>query len=130
MINVRNIQIINLYYFVNLIKVILILDVKIDLNVIVQMIHFVLIHQSAFVHHINFGSYCHLTHSVCQTSNNPCQNNGLYVPADDRIDLTAFTSFCPEDYSGERCQNENNRIDIYLDKTFYIKHFIITDAFH
>jgi hypothetical protein len=61
-----------------------------------------------------FGRYCHLKHSICQSSNNPCQHNGLCIPTDDRIHLTCF---CPDDYSGERCENPNNKIDIHLDQT-------------
>ncbi|CAF3945990.1 unnamed protein product [Rotaria sordida] len=61
-----------------------------------------------------FGSYCYLKHSICKLSNNPCQHNGLCVPNDDRIDLTGFTCFCSQDYSGTRCENINNQIDIHL----------------
>ncbi|CAF4123734.1 unnamed protein product, partial [Rotaria sordida] len=61
-----------------------------------------------------FGSYCYLKHSICKLSNNPCQHNGLCVPNDDRIDLTGFTCFCSQDYSGIRCENINNQIDIHL----------------
>ncbi len=65
-----------------------------------------------------FGSYCHLKHSICQSSNSPCQHNGLYLPTDDRINSTGSTCFCSKDcYSGERCQNNNNRIDVGLDAT-------------
>jgi hypothetical protein len=64
-----------------------------------------------------YGSHCHLTHSICRSSNNPCEHHGLCLPIDDRISLQGFTCFCPEDYSGERCENTNNRIDIDLDKT-------------
>ncbi|CAF3631381.1 unnamed protein product [Adineta steineri] len=76
-----------------------------------------------------FGTYCYLKHSVCQTPNNLCQNNGICIPTDDRISSTGFTCFCPESYSGERCQNENNRIDIHLDDkiistTSLLLHFI------
>ena len=68
-----------------------------------------------------FGSFCHLTHSICHSSNNPCQHNGSCIPIDHRIDLKGFTCFCSEDYSGERCQNKNNRIDISLDQTIRSK---------
>jgi len=77
-----------------------------------------------------FGFYCHLTHSICQSSTNPCQNNGICVPTDDRIGLKKFSCFCSDDYSGERCQNKNNQIDLHLDKTILfntsllILHFI------
>ncbi|CAF1084363.1 unnamed protein product [Adineta steineri] len=84
-----------------------------------------------------FGTYCYLKHSVCQTSNNLCQNNGICIPTDDRISSTGFTCFCPESYSGERCQNKNNRIDIHLDDkiistTSLLLHFItgFNDAEH
>ncbi len=72
-----------------------------------------------------FGFYCHLTHSVCQSLNNSCQHNGLCIPTDDWINLRAFTCFCSDDYSGERCQNKNNQIDIHLDETIISNnHFI------
>ena len=62
-----------------------------------------------------FGRYCYLKHSICQSKRNPCLNNGLCVPNDDRISLKGFTCFCTDEYSGDRCQNPNNRIDIQLD---------------
>ncbi|CAF2850740.1 unnamed protein product [Rotaria sp. Silwood2] len=64
-----------------------------------------------------FGSYCYLKHSICHLSNNPCQHNGLCVPNDDRIDLKGFTCFCSQGYSGDRCENTNNQIDIHLHDT-------------
>jgi len=64
-----------------------------------------------------FGRYCHLKHSICQLSNNPCQHNGLCIPIDYRINLTEFSCFCSDDYSGKICQNKNNQIDIQLDET-------------
>ncbi|CAF4947520.1 unnamed protein product, partial [Rotaria socialis] len=60
-----------------------------------------------------FGSRCYLNHSICQLSHNPCQHNDICVPNDDRIDLKGFTCICSQDYSGPRCENINNRIDIY-----------------
>jgi hypothetical protein len=57
-----------------------------------------------------------LKHSICQLSNNPCQNNGFCIPNDARISLTTFTCLCPEGYSGEHCQNKNTRIDIRLNE--------------
>ncbi|CAF4339923.1 unnamed protein product [Rotaria sp. Silwood2] len=85
-----------------------------------------------------FGRHCHLTHSICQLPNNPCQHNGLCVPTDDRINLKAFTCFCSEGYSGKLCENKNNQIDIRLDETtvsitsLLLLHFITTfeDAEH
>ncbi|CAF2087466.1 unnamed protein product [Rotaria magnacalcarata] len=64
-----------------------------------------------------FGSRCYLNHSICQLSHNPCQHNGICVPNDDRIDLKGFTCICSQDYSGSRCENINNRIEIYLRDT-------------
>ncbi|CAF2014150.1 unnamed protein product, partial [Rotaria magnacalcarata] len=64
-----------------------------------------------------FGSRCYLKHSICQLSHNPCQHNGICVPNDDRIDLKGFTCICSQDYSGSRCENINNRIEIYLRDT-------------
>ncbi|CAF4641175.1 unnamed protein product [Rotaria sp. Silwood1] len=61
-----------------------------------------------------FGTHCYLKHSICQLSHNPCKHSGLCVPNDDRIDLTGFTCFCSQDYSGARCENTNNQIDIHL----------------
>jgi len=79
-----------------------------------------------------------LKHSICQLSNNPCQNNGFCIPNDDRISLTTFTCLCPEGYSGEYCQNKNTRIDIRLDEiiisssSLVLIHFITSfeDAEH
>jgi hypothetical protein len=72
-----------------------------------------------------FGLYCHLTHSIYQSSNNPCHNNGTSVPIDDRIGLKEFSCFCSDDYSGERCQNKNNQIDIHLNKTIIFNNSLV-----
>ena len=64
-----------------------------------------------------FGRYCHLTRSICDLSNNPCKNNGLCIPLDDRIEMKGFTCLCPDGFSGERCENSNNRIDIHINET-------------
>jgi hypothetical protein len=79
-----------------------------------------------------FGFYCHLRHTICESSNNPCQNNGICIPIDDRIGLKDFVCFCRDDYSGERCENKNNQINLYFDKTILFNtsllflHFIAT----
>lgn len=62
-----------------------------------------------------FGSHCYLKHSICQGSNNPCQHNGICVPNDNRMYLEGITCICSKDYSGPRCENSNNRIEIHLD---------------
>ncbi|CAF1285852.1 unnamed protein product, partial [Rotaria sordida] len=45
-----------------------------------------------------FGSKCYLKSSICQTSNNPCQNNGLCIPVDDRMSLNKSTCLCTENF--------------------------------
>ncbi|CAF1178378.1 unnamed protein product [Adineta steineri] len=72
-----------------------------------------------------FGPYCHLTHSICQLSNNSCQHNELCVPNDYRIDLNTFTCLCQDEYSDERCENKNNRIDIHLNKEILWEHSLL-----
>ncbi|CAF4000484.1 unnamed protein product [Rotaria sp. Silwood1] len=47
-----------------------------------------------------FGSYCYLTHLICQSTNNPCHHNGICVSNNGRIDLTVFICFCLEHYVG------------------------------
>ncbi len=47
---------------------------------------------------------------------NRCQHNGLCVPIDNRIDLNGFNCFCSDDYSGNKCENKNNQIDININK--------------
>ncbi|CAF2943632.1 unnamed protein product [Rotaria sp. Silwood2] len=61
-----------------------------------------------------FGTHCYLKQSICKLSINPCRNNGICIPTDDRINLTGFTCFCRQGYSGPTCENTNNRIGIYL----------------
>ena len=62
-----------------------------------------------------FGPHCYLKHSICQSTRNPCEHNGLCVPNDDRMNMTGFTCFCTNNYSGDRCENLSTRIDIRLD---------------
>ena len=64
-----------------------------------------------------FGSQCYLKHETCSSSNNPCKNNGICIPNDDRINRHTFTCLCPEGYSGTTCEINNNRIDIRFDET-------------
>ncbi|CAF1075181.1 unnamed protein product [Rotaria sp. Silwood1] len=59
-----------------------------------------------------FGSMCYLKNSICQIPNNPCQNNGICIPHDDRMGLKSFTCLCAENFFGTRCENFKNRIDI------------------
>ncbi|CAF3259488.1 unnamed protein product [Rotaria sp. Silwood2] len=61
-----------------------------------------------------FGSKCYLKSLICQTSN-PCQNNGLCIPVDDRIALNNFACLCTESFYGTRCENIKNRIDFTFD---------------
>ncbi|CAF4357142.1 unnamed protein product, partial [Didymodactylos carnosus] len=63
-----------------------------------------------------FGSQCYLKHSICQLSNNPCENNGTCVPVDSRIALNSFTCSCTENFYGTRCENTKSRIDIEFDE--------------
>ncbi|CAF4963327.1 unnamed protein product [Rotaria sp. Silwood1] len=81
-----------------------------------------------------FGSRCYLKRSICQSTNNPCQDNGLCIPMDNRINLNAFVCVCKEDYHGERCQYTRNKIDIRIDETmltrsssFFIHYIIAFD---
>ncbi|CAF4373288.1 unnamed protein product, partial [Rotaria sordida] len=54
------------------------------------------------------GSKCYLKSSICQTSNNPCQNNGLCIPVDDRMSLNKSTCLCTENFYETRCENMKN----------------------
>lgn len=75
-----------------------------------------------------FGSYCYLKQSICQS--NPCQNDGLCVPSDDRIASQSVTCFCKTGYFGSRCEHFANRIVLNLDEkiwltsSFLFVHFI------
>ncbi|UJR16981.1 hypothetical protein I4U23_003879 [Adineta vaga] len=75
-----------------------------------------------------FGSKCYLNHSSCQI--NPCQNNGLCAPVDDRIGLDKFICLCKENFYGLTCEYYKNRIDIEFDNDkinlmpFIYVHFI------
>ena len=62
-----------------------------------------------------FGSKCYLKHSICQPSTNPCENNVLCVPVDDRIALNSFIYLCAEEFYGKKCENTKNRISIEFD---------------
>ncbi|CAF4061131.1 unnamed protein product [Adineta steineri] len=53
-----------------------------------------------------FGRNCHFTRSVCQLLNNSCENNGLCIPIDDRININDFTCLCKENFYGKRCENQ------------------------
>jgi len=64
-----------------------------------------------------FGSRCYLKRSICQSTNNPCQNNELCLPIDDRLGSQDFICVCKEGYSGERCQYKGNQINIHMDET-------------
>ncbi|CAF4870676.1 unnamed protein product [Rotaria sp. Silwood1] len=59
-----------------------------------------------------FGSKCYLNNSICQIPKNPCENNGICIPHDDRIGLNTFTCLCTENFFGTRCENLKNQIDI------------------
>ncbi|CAF3396155.1 unnamed protein product [Rotaria socialis] len=41
-----------------------------------------------------YDPHCYLKHSICSAKNNPCKNNGLCVPFDDRIDRNKFACVC------------------------------------
>jgi hypothetical protein len=58
-----------------------------------------------------FGLRCYLKRSICQSPRNPCENNGLCIPLDDRIALQKFTCLCAEGYFGETCGISQTRID-------------------
>ncbi|CAF3963758.1 unnamed protein product [Adineta steineri] len=53
-----------------------------------------------------FGRNCHLTRSVCQSLHNSCENNGICIPVDDRININDFTCLCKENFYGKRCENQ------------------------
>ncbi|CAF2505877.1 unnamed protein product [Rotaria sp. Silwood2] len=59
-----------------------------------------------------YGPHCYLKHSICQSSNNICVNDGLCVPNDDRSDSNKSTCLCQESFYGIRCENIKNRISI------------------
>ncbi|CAF3976249.1 unnamed protein product [Rotaria sp. Silwood2] len=63
-----------------------------------------------------YGPKCYLKHSICQSSNNSCENDGICVPIDDRIASNKFTCLCKESFYGSRCENAKNRIYIKLDE--------------
>ena len=51
---------------------------------------------------------------MCHLSRNPCENDGECIPFDDRVALNNFTCQCKEGFSGERCENIQNLIDIHF----------------
>ncbi|UJR06985.1 hypothetical protein I4U23_011273 [Adineta vaga] len=59
-----------------------------------------------------FGTYCYVDRFICQLNNNPCENNGLCIPTDDRINYNGFICICKEGYHGKQCQYKNNLIHI------------------
>lgn len=75
-----------------------------------------------------FGSYCYLKQSICEP--NPCQNNGICIPSDNRIDLQTFICFCKQGYYGSRCEYSSTQIILNLDETiistssFVYAHFV------
>ncbi|CAF1198072.1 unnamed protein product, partial [Didymodactylos carnosus] len=66
-----------------------------------------------------YGPKCYLKHLICQSSKNPCENNGLCVPIDDRIALNNFTCLCKENFYGTKCENTKNRIDIEFNEEIF-----------
>ncbi|CAF4517925.1 unnamed protein product [Rotaria sp. Silwood2] len=63
-----------------------------------------------------YGPKCYLKHSICQSSNNSCENDGLCVSIDDCIASNKFTCLCKESFYESRCENAKNRIYIKLDE--------------
>ncbi|CAF4455972.1 unnamed protein product [Rotaria sp. Silwood2] len=59
-----------------------------------------------------FGLMCFLKNSICQIPKNPCQNNGICIPHDDRMGLNTFTCLCTENFFGIKCEIFKNQIDI------------------
>ncbi|CAF4906083.1 unnamed protein product [Rotaria sp. Silwood1] len=64
-----------------------------------------------------YGPNCYLKHAICQSLNNPCENNGLCVLVDDRISINKFTCLCKKSFYGSRCENIKNRIYIKFNET-------------
>ncbi|UJR19567.1 hypothetical protein I4U23_022697 [Adineta vaga] len=79
-----------------------------------------------------FGSKCYLKRSICFSINNPCQNGGLCIPTDDRINLHGYSCFCKERYFGLHCEYLSSPVSLKLDETitktssFVFIHFITT----
>ncbi|CAF3088932.1 unnamed protein product [Rotaria sp. Silwood2] len=48
--------------------------------------------------------------SICQV--NVCLNQGVCVPENDRISLTNFTCICQDAFTGQRCEENDAKIDI------------------
>ncbi|CAF3844737.1 unnamed protein product [Adineta steineri] len=77
-----------------------------------------------------FGSKCYIKRSICSLKINPCQNGGLCIPTDDRINLQGYLCYCKEQYYGLNCEYLSSRINLKLDETivttssFVFIHFI------
>ncbi|CAF1222459.1 unnamed protein product [Adineta steineri] len=64
-----------------------------------------------------FGRNCHLTRPVCQALNNSCENDGLCISTDNRINVSDFMCLCKENFYGKRCENQiTNGISIELNE--------------
>ncbi|UJR34741.1 hypothetical protein I4U23_027519 [Adineta vaga] len=57
-----------------------------------------------------YGGRCLLTRSPCNP--NPCMNEGLCVPTDERISIHNFLCICRQSYTGLTCEHEHSRIEI------------------
>ncbi|UJR34213.1 hypothetical protein I4U23_021619 [Adineta vaga] len=77
-----------------------------------------------------FGSKCYLKRSICSLTNNPCKNDGICIPTDDRINLHGYSCFCKENYFGLHCEVNSYRVSVKLDEaitrssSFVFIHFI------
>ncbi|CAF0942894.1 unnamed protein product [Adineta steineri] len=58
-----------------------------------------------------FGSFCRLR-LICPVGF--CENNGRCVVIDERLIDESYVCFCPEQFSGPRCEDVNHRIEISL----------------